>query len=122
MHANTRIYCIYMHWHAFTCIYKHTHATIRKNIIKQHENDQKEGVPICTPECHPPPKPTPPATKVTSFRILLNFSNPKGAFRNPSNFPNLLTGLPNLLSFNFLTCFLLVSSVARVAAYLTRAT
>ena len=33
----------------------------------------------------PPPSQTyPPATKVTSFRILLNFSNPKGAFRNPA--------------------------------------
>ena len=30
----------------------------------------------------PPSQTYPPATKVTSFRILLNFSNPKGAFCN----------------------------------------
>ena len=31
----------------------------------------------------PLPETYPQATKVTSFRIHLNFSNPKGAFRNP---------------------------------------
>ena len=34
----------------------------------------------------PPFQTYPQATEVTSFRILLNFSNPKGAFRNPSSF------------------------------------